>query len=92
VFPFTLKNLYNVPARRFALRAEKKDRGIVCDSERGPHFCDIGVSDNCNVYAYRYTYTFGNSYTNDTGLDRMTFSTDSPQFQVKEIEVFEITD
>jgi hypothetical protein len=30
-------------------------------------------------------------YTNDTGLDEFTFFTGSQWFQVKEIEVFEIS-
>jgi hypothetical protein len=29
-FLFTLKNLHNVPARRFALKTEKKDEAICC--------------------------------------------------------------
>jgi hypothetical protein len=31
-FLFTLTNPYNVPARRFALWAEKKDEAILCSS------------------------------------------------------------
>jgi hypothetical protein len=34
----------------------------------------------------------GNPYTNDTGLDGRTVFTGSRAFQVKEIEVFEITE
>jgi hypothetical protein len=37
-FLFTLKNPHNVPARRFALKAEKKDWAIRCDSNWGPNF------------------------------------------------------
>jgi hypothetical protein len=32
-FVFTLKNLQNIPARRFALKAEKKKLAIWCASE-----------------------------------------------------------
>jgi hypothetical protein len=49
-FLFTLKNPHNVPARRFALKAEKEDEAICCDSEAGPNFCDIDISDNCNAF------------------------------------------
>jgi predicted RNase H-like nuclease (RuvC/YqgF family) len=34
-FLFTLKNPHNIPARRFALKAERKDRVIYCHSGRG---------------------------------------------------------
>jgi hypothetical protein len=33
-FVFTLKNPHNIPARRFALKAEKKHHAIMCNSER----------------------------------------------------------
>jgi hypothetical protein len=90
-FLFTLKNPHNVPARRFALRAEKKDEAIWCNSDCGPYFCDIGVHDKCNANTESFTSQFGHSYTNDTGLDGQTFFTGSKYFQVKEIEIFEIS-
>jgi hypothetical protein len=83
-FLFTLKNPYNFPARRFALKAEKKDKAIACDSSTGPHFCDLVVSDQCKRYNSS-TFNFGNVYADKTGLDGKRC------FQVKEIEVFEIT-
>jgi hypothetical protein len=89
-FVFTLKNPHNVPARRFALKVEKKDMAILCSSDQGPRFCDICVFDNCNTNTNSGTW-LGNSYTNDTGLKGNTFFTGSEKFQVKEIEVFEIT-
>jgi hypothetical protein len=91
-FLFTLKNPHKVSARRFALKAEEKDEAIVCNYEWGPHFYDIGVSNNCNGNAESYTSDFGNVYTNDTELDDEMVFTGSHQFQVREIEVFEITD
>jgi hypothetical protein len=91
-FLFTLKNPHNVPAWRFALKAEKKDEAIFYSSGRGPDFCDIGVWDNCNENTDSFTYSFGTRYTNDTGLDGKTFFTGSLHFQMKEIEVFEISD
>jgi hypothetical protein len=91
-FLFTLKNPRNIPARRFALKAEKKWRAIRCDSGWGPRFGygDISVCDNCNANTDSFA-SLGSSYTNDTGLDRGIFFTGSRYFQVKEIEVFAIT-
>jgi hypothetical protein len=57
-FIFTLKNPHNFPARRFALKAERKDNAILCDSKRGPYFCDIAVFDNCNAKAVSDTSNF----------------------------------
>jgi hypothetical protein len=89
-FIFTLKNPHNFPARRFALKAEGKNEAIWCNHSCGPHFWDIYVGDNCNVYTDSAT-SLGSRYTNDTGLDGKTFFTGPRGFQVKEIEVFEIT-
>jgi hypothetical protein len=74
------------------LKAEKKDKAICCYSGYGPDLWDICVSDNCNANVDSFTCYFGNSYTNDTGLDGKTLFTDSERFKVKEIEVFGITD
>jgi hypothetical protein len=48
-FLFMRENPHNIPAKRFALKAEMKYRAIVCDSKCGPDFYDIRVSDNCNA-------------------------------------------
>jgi hypothetical protein len=90
-FIFTLKNPHNVPPRRFMLKDEKKEKAIICCSDWDPHFLDIRVSSNCNRNSYSGTL-LGDSYTYDTGLDGDKFFTGSKEFQVKEIEVFEITD
>jgi hypothetical protein len=89
-FLFTLKNPHNVPARRFALKAERKRKPSFCNSEGGRHCDDIYVFDNCDVNTDSYAF-LGCSYTNDTGLNGKTFLTGSAYFQVKEIEVFEIS-
>jgi hypothetical protein len=93
-FLFPLKNPHNFPARKFALKAEKKDEVIWCDSRSGPFFGDdfggIGVCDNCNTnISWNY---LSSSYANDTGLAGRTVLTGSNFFTVKEIEVFEIAD
>jgi hypothetical protein len=93
-FLFTLKNPRNFSSRRFALKDEEKHRAIFCDSEFGPCFgCgyDIYISGNCNTNANSCT-SLGGSCINDTGLFQISVFTGSQYFQVKEIEVFEITD
>jgi hypothetical protein len=91
-FLFTLKNPHNIPARRFALKAEEKDMAILCGSEYGPFFAEICIQHNCNTTDRNFVGFFGKRYTNDTGLPGETFFTNSKCFRVKEIEVFEITD
>jgi hypothetical protein len=93
-FLFTLKNPHNILAKRFALKAAENDRAILCSSTHGPHFWDIRVSNNCNANTISWAFWDGSDdvYINDTGLDGNTFFTGSKYFQVKEIEVFEITD
>jgi hypothetical protein len=89
-FVFTLKNPHNIPARRFALKAEEKKRAICCDSGDGPWFGrDIAVGDKCNANTRSFT-SLGDAYTNDTGLNAYIVFTSSRYFQVKEIEVIEI--
>jgi hypothetical protein len=90
-FLFTLKNPHNIPERRFALKAEEKHQAIWCQSGCGPCFGGLFVSDNCNANTKSFTSLGTNAYTNDTGLDEGIVFTGSRNFQVKEIEVFEIT-
>jgi hypothetical protein len=90
-FLFTLKNPYNLAARRFALKAEKKSEAIFCLSGCGPHFNDLVISNNCHAQPDSSTFRFGEAYTNDTGLTGSKLLTGSRNFKVKEIEVFEIT-
>jgi hypothetical protein len=87
-FIFTLKNPHKIPSRKFTSKTEAKHEAISCSPIWGPNFGDIAVSDNCNAN----TEKFGSKYTNDTGLDGEVLLTGSGHFQVKEIEVFEITD
>jgi hypothetical protein len=90
-FLFTLQNPHNIPARRFALKAEEKWRAIWCISDGGPYFGHLAVSDTCNANTSSWT-SLGTVYTNDTGLDGITVFTGSKHFHAKEIEVFEITE
>jgi hypothetical protein len=92
-FLFTLKNPQNIPARRFALKIEKKYCAIDCDSKCGPSFgCAIVVRDNCNVNTNSFVYfdNINNGYIDDTGGNEKIFFTSSQNIQVMEIEVFEI--
>jgi hypothetical protein len=89
-FIFTLKNPHNIPARRFVLRDDSKHTAINCHSGFGPRFCDIAVRDDCNANTNSATH-LGWAYTNDTGLNMTIVFTGSQNFQVKEIEVFEMT-
>jgi hypothetical protein len=89
-FLFTLKNPYHLPERRFNLKVDKKHRAIGCFAGRGPCFRDIGVSSHCNANNNSFTFHFGSSYTNDSGIDARMFFTGSDKFTVTEIEVFEI--
>jgi hypothetical protein len=88
-FLSTLKNPHNVPARTFALKAEKKQLMICCYSHGGPHFWVIAVWDNCNGNADSCGY-FGSTYNNDAGLDGKRTFAGSPFFPVKAVDVFEI--
>jgi hypothetical protein len=90
-FIFTLKNPHNVPPRRFALLPHRENLSMWCKRDHGPVFWDISVYDQCNVNK-SLTDGFGFCYKNDTGLNGKTFFTGSQVYQVKEIEVFEITE
>jgi hypothetical protein len=89
-FLFMLKNPHNIPARRFALKSERKHEAIYCDSKRGPCFVNLGVHDDCNTHSRNYVGNWSESYIKDTKLRPDLFFTGSGQFQVKEIEIFEI--
>jgi hypothetical protein len=93
-FLFTLKNPHNIPARKFALMAEKTQKAISCLSLRGPafgHNNGLWIYDNCNANTDSYTVLL-DAHTNDAGLDHFAVFTVSFYLQVREIEVFEITD
>jgi hypothetical protein len=67
---------------------------IYCDGECGPSFgyyC-IALDDDCGPRFLSSNSDLDHTYTNDTGLEGKFVLTGSWQFQVKEIEVFEITD
>jgi hypothetical protein len=95
-FLFTLKNPHNFPAKRFKPHPGRHGMGLVyCSREDGPCF---GIEkypgfDLCIGEGWICAPGFGTSYLNDTGLDGPTFFTGSLEFcQLKEIEVFEMTD
>jgi hypothetical protein len=91
-FLFTLKNPHGVPARKFVLRAEKRQRAISCSTRWGPAFgnIEITIPERCNTCVGCATLIRDRAYANNTAID-FPF-TGAPRFTVKEIEVFEITD
>jgi hypothetical protein len=100
-FLFTLKNPHNVPARRFPLKAEQKEYAIYCDWSQGPvfgklDFVGLLAFDICSALDYSHTSRFGETYSNDGGLEPRqggygsTLLTGTNGFQVREIEIFEI--
>jgi hypothetical protein len=95
-FLFTLKNPHGVSPRKFALRMEKKQYAINCDSACCPVFGDwnIYISSNCSANTNSCTCIgtrwSDSTYVNDTAF--RYFFTGEEKFTVKEIEVFEITD
>jgi hypothetical protein len=93
-FLFTLRNPHGVPPRKFALKKQKREFAIRCDSECGSQFCTvIDVNDNCTKNRESFTWTgtrYGNdgSYVNDTAFE--DFLTGLEEFSVNESEVFKI--
>jgi hypothetical protein len=81
-----------VRPRRFPLMAKARKHAIQCDSNDGPNFNDLYVSDNCNANTRSFSNLGSHSYPNDTEFNGETVFTGSLHFQVKEIEVFEIKD
>jgi hypothetical protein len=90
-FLFTLKTPHNISPRKFALKAERKQDAINCDSAWGPCFGGMYVYGNCNANTSS-RMVLGDVYINDTGLAGKTVFTGLHGFKVREIEVFEITD
>jgi hypothetical protein len=94
-FRFTLRNPHHVPERRFPLRAEMKQEEVFSFSEFCPAIgdnpTDLIVSDDCNANTHSF-HSVGLTYTNCIGLNGRIVLTASGHFQVKEIEVFEITE
>jgi hypothetical protein len=88
-FLFTLKNPSGVGARRFPLKDASK--AIYRGAVYGPTFGyghDILFLHN-TVASYT---NLGTNYVNNTGLDGKTVFTGASNFEVREVEVFEIED
>jgi hypothetical protein len=88
-FLFTLKNPHNLPPRKFALKADRKDKAIQCCD--CIHFCDFAYSSPLGG-GPGYWSDLGRSYTNDTGLKGNTVFTGSKYCSYAEVEVFQIND
>jgi hypothetical protein len=70
-FIFTLRNPRSTPARKSALKADRRQTAIFCDASSGTAFGmgDICVYDDCKAGSFSETGGFGHSYINDTRLD-----------------------
>jgi hypothetical protein len=88
-FVFTFKNAQNIPLTRSAVKAEMNKWVIQWDPKRGACFGPSGVSDQCNAILESST-DLGDAPSNDIGLDGKMVFTSSFDFQVKEIQAFEI--
>jgi hypothetical protein len=90
-FVFSLKNPRNGEAKKFSI--SNSSYAIYCVSSHGPIFgsgFEIEVTSGCNGNTSSFT-RLGSSYVNDTGIDGNHVFTGEQHFQVKEIEVFEIS-
>jgi hypothetical protein len=74
------------------VKEEAKHHASECMPDWGPRFWDFDIADRCNASAESWCDIFGQTYNNDTGLNGRTFFTGARHFQVKEIEVFQVTD
>jgi hypothetical protein len=90
-FLFTLKNSHNLPARKFALKGERKDFAIKCSFWSGPVFGSFSLFGGLDPYTSS-SNDLGLSYANDNGLGGGKVLTGSCYFTVKEIAVFEMLD
>jgi hypothetical protein len=89
--PFMLKNPHTILARKFVLMAEKKQYAFYCYFSCDPDFNDMIFSDDRDANISNFT-SVGDVQTNNTGLDDKKVFRGSEHFQVREIQVFEITD
>jgi hypothetical protein len=93
-FLFTVKNPHNLPARRFPLKATEKAQAIFCAEGTGASFSfeDLSVSEKSDENTESTTCSVGVVYLKDTELKGERVFMGSEHFQVKEIEVFQLTD
>jgi hypothetical protein len=91
-FLFSLKNPYDFPPKKFALKGDQKSFAIYCNRRYGPSFgggFDFVLCSGCDAQSKNAT-NFGYSYENDTGRDGKLFLAGSPTFRVEELEVFSV--
>jgi hypothetical protein len=90
-FLFTIRNPHGLAPRIFPLVFEKRHHALDCDHKWGPVFPGgFAVKDACNTVKDNKADGFGLNYTNNTGLPGDTLLAGQRNFQVKEIEVFQI--
>jgi hypothetical protein len=89
-FLFTLKNPTGTNPMKFPMIPSKI--AITCYANYGPYFGnsnDLYIADNCNQNLNNAS-NLGVNFTNNTGQPGHLFLTGANNFQVKEIEVFQI--
>jgi hypothetical protein len=98
-FLFTLKNPYNITARTFPLKADRKSYAMYCAATSSLVWFGyngaIGIFPLCNANNGSHNNGFGHSdgsYENDTGLNGPTFFTGASNYTVKDLEIFELVD
>jgi hypothetical protein len=69
-------------------QSEKRLQYLKGDVSHFPTFC---VRDKCDANTGSFNYLFDGCYTNDPGLDGTTIFTRSQIFQVKHVEILEMT-
>jgi hypothetical protein len=90
-FLFSLKSPSTTGLLKFGLKTEGKRHAICCDQNYGPRFgYDISIGNLCNTGDFSHASYFGSTYQPTLNFTARTFFTGSPNFTVKEIEVFEI--
>jgi hypothetical protein len=91
-FLFTLKNPHNLPPKKYPLKPEMKHKAVQCCDPpyylvSGDYELQVSFDESCEGSVY-----IRNVYENDTGLEGNKVFTGSRDFDVEEIEVFEITE
>jgi hypothetical protein len=92
---FTLKNPRNIPARTFMMKPAMKSYAMAGHSTS--FLVWIAILANCNSNDNSHNNGIdhtSSTFVNDTGLtgNGKTFFTGKPNFRVKELEIFELTE
>jgi hypothetical protein len=85
-FIFALANPQNLPAIKYALKAENEKYAIECDSKRSLFFPgEFAIYDQGRTNTESCPLIFGRCHSNDSKLDRDMLLTVSKTCQVREM-------